>query len=112
MTQATKLTTEELQKLAKIAGLRLCCYSSGREYWGLDTMPICSPMDWHPESNWPQLGMVIGGLPVPWVFGKMIHVDNDTDCWAEVLGYIEHGNDLKLAICRAALAATKERADE
>ena len=125
MSQATELTAEELATLAGIAGLRLCCYSDGREYWGLDLYPICAPGDWHPDQNWGHLGIVIKGMadkgfgldlhtwPAEterrlgsWAWFRLRHDFGKPD-WRKEAFVAGDGIPAPLAICRAALAATE-----
>lgn len=120
MTQAIELTAEELAKLAEIAGLRLCCYSDGREYWGLDIQPICAKDAFHPDRNWEHLGMVIKGMAARGLLLQTFPYTDDgramyqarfrppeytpsSKPWEEA-----PPEQVALAICRAALTATKE----
>lgn len=115
MTQAAVgLTAEELAALARIAGLRLSCFSDGREYYSKGSSPVCRPDAFHPDQNWPHLGRVIEGMAASWSFGFGNSLtETGVEYWAEFTSPLadfrtQRQPTLPLAICRAALAAMKE----
>ncbi len=116
MTQASELTSEELMRLAEIAGIDV--YTDDGTIWVPLSRPGTSRI-WFPVEDWQQLGMVIEGMAArgrllwvgPWhgSEGQPVYMVS----FEGVDGYLEARPDmLKAAICRAALAATKkENAD-